>query len=427
MNMRNVLAMVLAGGRVDELGVLTMNRPKSAMPFGGVYRVIDFPLSNLMHSGIERVGILSQYRPFSLMNHIGNGMSWDMAGRNRYIHILPPFQGYRPSDWYRGTADAVYQNMDYIQHDNPSAVLILSGDHVYKMNYAKMAKFHQDRNADVTIAFKQVPWDQASRFGQGKMADESSDGGKLIEYCEKGEAPISNWASLTIYLFRAEVLYEIVESLVGEQKRFEFGRDIIPTILSQYKVYGYKFSGYWGYTRTITEYFTTSMSLLGDQPAIDPEEWKVRTNLAHRRIYDRPPAIVGSEAVIENSLIYNGCQIFGEVRNSILFPGVVVAPGALIKDSIVMFDSQILDKSAVLQAIIDTDVIVGPASVIGHSTLSHIDGASSKEIDEKELAVIGQEVMIPANVTLSPGCQVYPQVSEARFTKSYYEPLEVIR
>ncbi len=418
--------MVLAGGRVDELGVLTMNRPKSAVPFGGLYRVIDFPLSNLMHSGIERVGILSQYRPFSLMNHIGNGISWDMVGRNRYIHILPPFQGYKPSDWYRGTADAVYQNMDYIQHGNPTAVLILSGDHIYKMNYAAMAKFHQDRGADVTVAFKQVPWDQASRFGQGKIEEGDAEGGRLLAYSEKAESPISNWASLTIYLFRAEVLYEVVETLVGEKKQFEFGRNILPAILSDYRVYGYKFSGYWGYTRTIGEYYATSMSLLGDQPEIDPEEWKVRTNLEHRRIQDRPPAIIGSEGLVENSLIYNGCKIYGTIRNSILFPGVIVEAGAVIEDSIIMFDSQILEKSTVQRAIVDTDSIIGPASLIGQPFQSRMNGLS-RPISDRDLVLIGQEAMIPANVTLSPGCQVYPGVSERGFSKSYYEPQEVVK
>ncbi len=421
-----VLAMILAGGRVDELSVLTMNRPKAAVPFGGLYRVIDFPLSNLMHSGIERVGILSQYRPFSLMNHIGNGMAWDMVGRNRYIHFLPPFKGYKPSDWYRGTADAIYQNLDYIQHGNPSLVMILSGDHIYKMNYLDLIRFHIDNEADVTIAFKEVPPNQASRFGQGVIEGMDEHGGPLKAYSEKARRPISNWASLTIYLFKAEILYEIVEQLVGKERLFEFGRDILPRILEDHRVFGYKFRGYWGYTRTIVEFYMTNMSLLGDQPEIDPDAWMVRTNLEHRRIQDRPPAIVGKEAVVENSLIYNGCRVYGQVRNSILFPGVYVAPDAVVQDSIIFFDSQVLERATVMQTIIDTDVIIGQAAIIGRAGLPRLDGFRP-HVKQSDLVLIGQEAIVPAGITLSPGCLVYPSTPELHFTKSNYEPGEEIQ
>ncbi len=418
--------MILAGGRVDELSVLTMNRPKAAVPFGGLYRVIDFPLSNLMHSGIERVGILSQYRPFSLMNHISNGMAWDMFGRNRYIHFLPPFKGYKPTDWYRGTADAIYQNLDYIQHGNPSLVLILSGDHIYNMNYMDLIRFHMDVNADVSVVFKEVPPDQASRFGQGVIEGKNDRGGPLKAYSEKARRPISNWASLTIYVFKAEILYEIVEKLVGQERKFEFGRDILPRILNDYRVFGYKFKDYWAYTRTIVEFYMANMSLLGDQPEIDPDAWKVRTNLEHRRIQDRPPAVVGKEAVVENSLIYNGCRVYGQVRNSILFPGVFVAPDAVVQDSIIFFDSQILERATVMQTIIDTDVIIGEAAIVGQAGLPRLDGFRP-HVKESDLTLIGQEAIVPANQMLSPGCVVYPGTSEARFEKSRYEPGEVIQ
>ncbi len=423
---QNLLALVLAGGRVDELSVLTMNRPKAAVPFGGLYRVIDFPLSNLMHSGIEQVAILSQYRPFSLMNHIGNGFAWDMVGRNRYIHFLPPFQGIKPSDWYRGTADAVYQNLDYIRYGNPAMVLILSGDHIYRMNYLRLVQYHLEKEADITIAFRRVPASQAARFGQGRMEDDDESGGRLVEYAEKVDPPLSDWASLTIYLFRAEVLYEITEALVGGEQKFEFGRDILPVILRDYRVFGYKFHGYWGYTRTIEEYYATNMSLLGDQPEIDPEQWKVRTNLQHRRIQDRPPALVGENAVVENSLIYNGCRIFGEVRNSILFPGVVVEPDAVVQDAIILFDSRVMEKASVAQSIIDTDVIVGSAASVGKCRLPRLDGKSAP-VRREDLVLIGQGAMIPAGVTLAEGCVVHPGVGEGGFRKSRYASGEVIQ
>lgn len=423
---RNVLAMVLAGGRVGELDVLTLNRPKSAVPFGGLYRVIDFPLSNLMHSGIEQVGILSQYRPFSLMNHIGNGAAWDMIGRNRYIHILPPFQGDRPSDWYRGTADAIYQNLDYIKYGNPGLVLILSGDHIYKMDYRKLIRYHMETGADVTAVFKRVPWEQASRFGQGQIEGKDKTGGRLIGYSEKSDEPLSDWASLTIYLFRAEILYEVIEQIVGRERKCDFGKDIMPTILQSFKVYGFKFYDYWGYTRTIEEFYQTNMLLLGDRPEIDPEEWKVRTNLLHRRIQDRPPSVIGSDAVVENTIFYNGCRIYGEVRNSILFPGVFVAPGAVVQDSIVMFDSQILEKSTVVRSIIDTDVIIGPATVVGQSVLPRLDDELTP-ISKNDLVLIGQQAIVPANVTIARGCRILPGTRESQFSKSVYSPLEVIQ
>lgn len=365
--MRNVLAMVLAAGRVDELSVLTMHRPKSALPFGGLYRVIDFPLSNLMHSGISRVGILSQYRPFSLMNHIGDGSAWDMNSRHSYIHILPPYKGHKPQDWYQGTADAIHQNLDYIRREKPEYVLILSGDHVYQMDYARLIEFHNANNADVSLAFKQMPMEQASRFGLAHFDenDLSIEGGRLIRYTEKPENPVSNWASLTIYLFKTDVLMDIVHDFVGQRHKTEFGRDILPEIINTHRVFGYRFNNFWGYTRTISEYYQSNMNLLGDHPSIDPEQWRIRTNLAHRNIQDHLPALFGSSGNVKNSLVYNGCRIYGHVENCILFPGVVIEKGAIIKDSIIFYDTTIKAGATVHASIIDTDVTVGEGAVVG--------------------------------------------------------------
>ena len=264
--MADILAFVLAGGRVDELSVLTFDRPKSALPFAGNYRVIDFALSNLMHARIRRVGILSQYRSTSLINHIGTGASWDMTGRRRQVTLLPPSTGQKNSDWYKGTADAVAHNLDFINENNPDLVLILSGDHIYRMDYQRLIQFHQEHKADVTAGFIKVPLEEAHRFGLGVMEEkEGRPGGRLRSYQEKPSAPQSQWASLTIYLFKTEVLLEILKQTHPHSEGIEFGRDIFPSLVHQYRVFGYIFSGYWGYTRTLDEYWRTHMDLVRDR------------------------------------------------------------------------------------------------------------------------------------------------------------------
>jgi len=221
------LAMILAGGRADDLNVLTYYRPKSAVPFGGFARVIDFPLSNLMNSGLERVAILSQYRSYSLINHIGSGAAWDMIGRHRGISVLPPYIGYGSSQWYRGSADAVFQNLDFIQYNNPEVLLILSGDHIYNMDYREIINYHREKDADLTMACLQVDMDEAHRFGVADIDDEDGDkGGRVINYMEKPEQPAFNWASLTVFCFKPQVLYEVLEQNIQEDESFEFGRDM---------------------------------------------------------------------------------------------------------------------------------------------------------------------------------------------------------
>ncbi len=243
--MKNVLAMILAGGRVDELDVLTFLRPKSVLPFGALYRIIDFPMSNLMNSGIERVGILSQYRPFYLINHIANGHPWDMVGRNRFAVILPPFKGREASDWYKGTADAVYRNIDFIKMYNPDLVLILSGDHIYKMDYLDVINYHVEKKADLTIAFTPTPREGPGRFGQGLIEGQDPTGGRLVEYVEKPKKRVLDWASLTIYVFNQKVLLDALEENAGKDSH-EFGKDIIPSLLGNSRIFGYKHIGYWG-------------------------------------------------------------------------------------------------------------------------------------------------------------------------------------
>jgi glucose-1-phosphate adenylyltransferase len=409
--MPKILAMVLAGGRVDELGVLTFFRPKSTVPFGGLYRFIDFPLSNLMQSGIERVGILSQYRSSSLIEHIGTGASWDMTGRHRGITLLPPFQGLHASDWYKGTADAVYQNLDFIHAHKPDLILILSSDHIYHMDYQKLIQFHLDVGADATASFVQVSLAGSSRFGLALISEDDSRGGRLLEYLEKPAHPALNWASMTIYLFKAEVLDQALKENAGVDSH-EFGRDIFPAIMSKHKVYGYKFYGYWGYSRTLEEYWTANMDLLGEHPKIKLSDWQVRSNLDHEAIRDRGPALIDPQGSIDNSRIYNGVRVEGQVARSILFPGVYVGAGAIVNDSILFFDTQVGPGARVERTITDLGVSIGRDSLIGEQ--------------DEALTVIGIRTQIPQGIKIGPGCRVHPELKAEDFIQKLYEQGDVI-
>lgn len=406
--MQKILAMILAGGRVDELNVLTFYRPKSAVPFGGIYRVIDCPLSNLRYSNIENVGILSQYRSYSLINHIGQGGSWDMVGRHRGVTILPPFQGHKASDWYKGTADAVFQNLDFIDYHKPDMVMVLSGDHIYRMNYQPMIAYHLKKKADLTAAFVAVETREAPRFGLAQIADEDRAGGKILLYQEKPAEPASTWASMTIYLFRPEALREALQENVKSDSH-EFGRDIIPAMLGRYKVYGYKHTGYWGYSRKIEEYWQANMDTLGRRPKIVLREWMLRTNLEHQAICDRQPAVIGKTARINNSSFYHGCRIEGQVENSVLFPGVRIAKGSIVKDSVLFFDATVEEGAFMEKVISDVDVVIGAHTVIGKK-----NGADAPQ---GGITVIGRSTRIPAGMAIGPGCTIYPDLGSRQFTK----------
>ncbi|NPA95524.1 MAG: glucose-1-phosphate adenylyltransferase [Thermodesulfobacteria bacterium] len=408
--MTRTLAMILAGGRVDELGILTYLRPKSTVPFGSLYRFIDFPLSNLMCSGIQRVGILSQYRSSSLVEHIGTGAAWDMVGRHRGITILPPFKAMHASDWYKGTADAVYQNLDFIASHLPDHVLILSGDHVYNMDYNSLIQFHLDMDADVTAAFVNVPMAGCTRFGLGKIAHDDPRGGRLIDYAEKPEKPISTWASMTIYLFNYKVLVEVLEENAGKESH-EFGRDILPSLVSSYKIYGYKFNGYWAYCRTIEEYWKANMDLIGAHPRIDLSKWCLRTNLEHEAIRDRGPAILGAgstvQGTVSDSRFYHGVRIEGRVERSILFPGVHISEGAVVRDSILFFDTQIGPGAQLDRVITDIGVSVGKDARLGKAG--------------GEIVTVGMHAQIPQAVHIEEGSSIHPKTAASHFSQKHYD------
>ncbi len=412
------LAMILAGGRVDELGVLTCYRPKAAVPFGGFARVIDFPLSNLMQSGIELIAILSQYRSYSLINHIGTGAAWDMIGRYRGISILPPFKDYESPHWYRGSADAVYQNFDFIKYHDPKEILILSGDHIYHMDYRDLIQYHNEKNADLTAAFIRVPATETHRFGVADIDDEDPQGGRLLSYHEKPQRSDSIWASQTVYCFKPETLYRVLEEN-QQSDSYEFGRDIIPMLMERNaRVYGYKFDGYWGYTRTIEEYWQTSMDLLGAEPKINMEEWGLRTNLEHRGIRDCQPLKVEDNAEIDNSLIYNGCIIDGTVRNSILFPGVHVEKGARVTDSVLFFNTVVGKNSRLNRVICDVNTTFGCNVRVGSGNSAEKQG---------NISVFGWNNQVPDNIQIGSGCTVYPGMTVASWPRGPIGDGEVLR
>lgn len=402
------LAMILAGGRVDELNVLTYYRPKSALPFGGFGRVIDFPLSNLMNSGIEQVAILSQYRSYSLNNHIGTGAAWDMLGRYRGISMLPPYIGSEQENWYRGSADAVFRNLDFVQYHDPEQVLVLSGDHIYKMDYQHMIAYHREKDADLTIGVIRVKADQAHRFGIAAVDGEDGErGGRVTAYWEKPIEPLSDWASLTVLCFKPEVMYRLlIEN--QEDTSYEFGRDIIPRLMKEGgRVYAYKFCGYWGYTRTIEEYWQSNMDLLGEKPLIDMEKWGLRTNLDHRGIRDFQPVLIGDHATVHDSLIYNGSVIDGTVRRSIIFPGVIVEKGAVIENSVLFFNNRIGRNCRLNKVVADVNNTFGEEVAVGAEV-----GRQARDV-----TVVGWNNNIPDQVVIGEGATIYPLLKPGQWKK----------
>jgi len=411
----NVVAMILAGGRVDELSVLTLHRPKSAVPFGGMYRVIDFPLSNLMHSAIEQVGILSQYRSYSLIHHIGVGASWDLIGRNRGATILPPQKGVSDTDWYRGTADAVYQNLEFLDQHDPDLVLVLSGDHIYRMDYQPMIELHLREKADATIGFVPVAREQAGRFGLGKIDGEGEEGGRLLDYVEKPEKPEYTWASMTVYLFRSELLIRVVSENARKGTSWEFGRDIIPELIRSSRVFAYRHHGYWGYTRTVDEYWRCNMDLLGENPAIPIEEWDVRTNLDNAGLRDRGPAHFHEGSTVTDSRISSGCRISGTVSHSILFPGCCVAKGAVVRDSI-LFSGVQVEKGAVLDRVVcDERARIERGAHVGCGD-DLTPNRAQPDLLRSGINLVGKKAVVPAGLRIERNCIVGPNTARHHFS-----------
>lgn len=361
--MKECIAMLLAGGQGSRLYALTKKLAKPAVPFGGKYRIIDFPLSNCVNSGIDTVGILTQYQPLLLNEYIGNGQPWDLDRLYGGVHVLPPYQTATGSDWYKGTANAIYQNINFIERYDPEYVLILSGDHIYKMDYGKMLEFHKDSNADCTIAVLEVPWEEASRFGI-MTADENN---VITKFEEKPKEPKSNLASMGIYIFTWEKLRKyLTEDEADKTSSNDFGKNIIPNMLAdQQRMVAYPFEGYWKDVGTIESLWEANMDLLTLPMPIDLYDTKWR-------IYGRNPGLaphfIAEGASVRNSLITEGCEVFGNVDHSVIFSGVTIREGATVKDSVVMPGAVIERGAQVQRAIISEDAVIGAGATVGEAT-----------------------------------------------------------
>ncbi len=408
---KRTIAMLLAGGQGSRLNILSQKRAKPAVPFGGIYRIIDFVMSNLMHSDITNVGILTQYKPASLMNHISVGEAWDMFGRTRDARILPPHTGEEASDWYRGTADAIYQNINYIEHYAPEEVLIVSGDHIYKMDYIEMLEFHRSKKSALTIACKQVPLELANQFGI--METDKSE--RIIGFEEKPKEPKNNLASLGIYIFDTEILLKELKADALKKTAHDFGKNIIPSMIKDYNVYAYTFNGYWQDVGTIEAYWQTNMDILDHTSGLDLKEWKVRTNLiSEQNLIDRPPVRLEESAHISNSIISPGCIIAGRVEDSIIGPGVVIDSGAVIHNSILMHNLIIGKDTTIDNCIIDKDVQIGENCYIGCGSATIPNKKYPTHLNNG-ITLIGKGAVIPNNIKIGRNVIIFPNFPAKKY------------
>ena len=379
--------MLLAGGQGSRLGILTKKVAKPAIPYGGKYRIIDFPLSNCTNSGIDTVGVLTQYQPLELNAYIGSGAPWDLDISNGGVFVLPPYQKGKSGEWYRGTANAIYQNIAFIEQYNPDFVLILSGDHIYKMDYNAMLNFHIRNGADATIAVREVPWEEASRFGI--MNTDSED--RIIEFEEKPKNPKSNKASMGVYIFTWEKLRRYLEADEADKKsNNDFGKNIIPNMLADKQVLmAYSFKGYWKDVGTIESLWEANMDLLETPMPIDMHDKRWRIFAKNPGM---APHYIAKGATVHDSLITEGCEVYGNVNHSILFAGVIIEEGAKVESSVIMPGSIIRRGAVVQRAIVAENAEVGPGAIVGEKT--------------GNIAVIGTGISLPAGVHIPAGQQV---------------------
>ena len=388
---KEMIAMLLAGGQGSRLGVLTSKGAKPAVAFGGKYRIIDFPLSNCINSGIDTVGVLTQYQPLRLNTHIGIGIPWYLDRNVGGVTILPPYEKSTNSEWYTGTANAIYQNLDYMETFNPDYVLILSGDHIYKMDYEVMLDFHKEHNADVTIAAMPVPIEEASRFGI-VIADEE---GRINDFQEKPKEPKSNLASMGIYIFSWPVLKEALIKM-SDEPSCDFGKHVIPYCHENGKrLFAYEYKGYWKDVGTLGSYWEANMELIDLIPEFNlyEEFWKIYTNSAIL-----PPQYVSDQAVVDRCIVSNGAEIYGEVHNSVIGAGVVIGKGTIVRDSIIMEDTQIGANSVIDKAIIAENVKIGDNVTLGIG--SDVPNKEKPAIYSFGLVTIGENSVIPSNVQI---------------------------
>lgn len=390
---KDCIAMILAGGQGSRLMVLTENTAKPAVPFGGKYRLIDFPLSNCVNSGIDTVGILTQYQPLQLNEYIGHGQPWGLNSTNGGIHVLSPYSKSQNSEWYKGTANAIYQNISFIERYNPTNVLILSGDHIYKMDYSKMLSMHTKHKADCTIAVLEVPLSEASRFG----IMETDKSGRIVAFQEKPKAPKSNKASMGIYVFRWEILKKyLVEDNEDPNSSNDFGKNIIPKMIDDgHRLFAYDFEGYWKDVGTIESLWQSNMDILGEKPLLDMRSPK---NRIYARNYAHPCSYVAPGAEIVNSYVAEGSTVYGKVYNSIISTGCVVEEDAEIHNSFIMPNAVIERRSVVRFAIIGEDALVHANAKIGDDPAFYAKKDWGIAVVGKDKVVAQNKIMLPKEI-----------------------------
>lgn len=401
---KNCVAMILAGGQGSRLGALTKNVAKPAVPFGGKYRIIDFPLSNCVHSGIDTVGVLTQYEPLELNTYIGNGNPWDLDRSHGGAFVLPPYQSGDSGEWYKGTANAIYQNLGFLERFNPKNVLILSGDHIYKMQYSEMLKAHTQSGAAVTIAVMPVPWEEAPRFG----IMNTNEAGEIVEFEEKPAEPKSNLASMGIYIFR----YDILKKYLTDDERDpnsenDFGKNIIPKLLADgQKLMSYRFEGYWKDVGTIQSLWEANMDLIDDPPKFDLND---RKWVIYSRNYALMPHFIGEGAKVTRSTITEGCVINGSVDHSVIFSGVKIGKGAVVKDAVIMPGAVIGEGAIVDKSVIGPNAKIGANAKIGVNHESDDNPYASKYCTHGIVLIEG-EAVVDDNADILKGSMV--QVTE---------------
>lgn len=409
--------MLLAGGQGSRLGVLTSNVAKPAVSFGGKYRIIDFPLSNCINSGIDTVGVLTQYQPLRLNSHIGIGIPWDLDRNHGGVTVLPPYEKSDNSEWYTGTANAIYQNLNYMESYDPEYVLILSGDHIYKMDYEVMLDFHKENDADVTIAAMPVPWEEASRFG----VVITDDNKRIQEFEEKPENPRSNLASMGIYIFKWSVLKEALITM-SEQSNCDFGKHIIPYCHEKgQRLYAYEYNGYWKDVGTLGSYWEANMELIDLIPEFNlyEEYWKIYTKSDLIA-----PQYIASEAVTERCIIGEGSEIYGRVYGSVIGPGVVVEAGCEIHDSIIMRDTVIGADTIINKSIIAENCKIGKGVELGVG--EEADNKLKKDVYSFGLVTVGEDSVIPPGVKIGKNTAIFGETKKEDYPNGILESGESI-
>lgn len=390
---KDCVAMILAGGQGSRLGALTKNVAKPAVPFGGKYRIIDFPLSNCVHSGINTVGVLTQYQPLELNRYIGNGNPWDLDRSHGGVYVLPPYQSAKAGEWYKGTANAIYQNLSFLESFKPENVLILSGDHIYKMHYGEMLKAHKESGAPVTIAVMPVPWEEASRFGIMNVDEE----GTITDFEEKPAEPKSNLASMGIYIFTYEVLKKYLEADERDPSSAnDFGKNIIPTMLENgEKMVSFRFEGYWKDVGTIHSLWEANMDLVDQPPKFDLNDrsWSI-----YSRNMALAPHYVGQNAKITNSTVTEGCFIDGEIKHSVIFGGVELGEGSVVSDSVIMPGAKIGKNVVIEKAVIGADAVIGDGAKVGVNSSNDNKYASKLCTNDLVLIESGAEVGVEEDI-----------------------------